>query len=888
MIEIAAANGTANRRQKYVSKPTAEAAFGPVFLGGVPTSAELHADAGSVSGFTGCLRELQINSREICLVSETVRGRNIHSCGTSSCRRQPCRDGATCISDAVRRPCTCPLPRQTSLHQTDTCQCNPCARGATCVPRPWAEVACLCPHGRQGLLCSDDISVTRPRFSGRDEFGYTSYMAYSPIRSMQHFYEFRLKLMFSSDASALKDSLVLFSGQKGQGVDGDDFLALGVRNGRIVHKYNLGSGVATIVSERLNQRMKIHTVRFGRHLRRGWLKVDAQRNKTGVSPGRLSGLNTFSQLFVGGYSNRGPEQLPAGSRFTDGFRGCIFDVQFRTAPYGRFRAPGDPEGRPASSRSVGQCGVSPCVLLRCHNGGTCVDSGSSVYCRCVSGWKGALCSETASFCDNGHAPPPSCVRNATCVPLPDGYRCQCPLGTSGQLCQQVLSISDAGFNASRSSWMSFPPVSMRHRTHLQLQFQTVSPEGIIFYTAQSPSAQAGDFISVVLSDGFVQLRYNLGDGTIVLQSRNRVDQTGRTWHLVQAGREGNRGYLVLDNQVVKHNSSGGMTTLDVATDIYVGGVSSLTTICPDAVAKQQVGFSGGVREVVVNGRELELTEGGVLGGADVGDWDGTACGYKVCRNGGLCHPDGPASFRCDCPPSWTGTRCEQPVRCVGNLCRHGAVCVPHDTAMTYSCVCAFGWHGPYCSQQASMTTARFVGNSYLKYRDSKYNSRNLTYTQVSFNLSTSSEDGLILWAGPADSDDGDYLALGLQYGRLKIAINLGAKVALPVVSQNTALCCERWNYISIIQNRTLIQAFVNGQRVLFEDVDPFECYVAVNHRGVYYFGGFELGRDVSTVTGGLFTAGLVGSIKDILLYQDAETLPFLPTYEGFNVYPGED
>lgn len=58
-----------------------------------------------------------------------------------------------------------------------------------------------------------------------------------------------------------------------EGISGDDFFALGVRNGRIVHKYNLGSGLATIISERLNPRIKIHTVNFGRYLKNGWLKV---------------------------------------------------------------------------------------------------------------------------------------------------------------------------------------------------------------------------------------------------------------------------------------------------------------------------------------------------------------------------------------------------------------------------------------------------------------------------------------------------------------------------------------------------------------------------------------------------------------------------------------
>lgn len=61
------------------------------------------------------------------------------------------------------------------------------------------------------------VNITRPRFSGLDEFGYSSYVAYPSIPSMGHFYEFHLKLTFANNVSALRNSLILFSGQKGQG-----------------------------------------------------------------------------------------------------------------------------------------------------------------------------------------------------------------------------------------------------------------------------------------------------------------------------------------------------------------------------------------------------------------------------------------------------------------------------------------------------------------------------------------------------------------------------------------------------------------------------------------------------------------------------------------------
>lgn len=56
---------------------------------------------------------------------------------------------------------------------------------------------------------------------------------------------------------------------------GDDFLALGIKSGRVVHRFNLGSGVATIVSDRLNHHISVHSVTLGRSKRTGWLKVNS-------------------------------------------------------------------------------------------------------------------------------------------------------------------------------------------------------------------------------------------------------------------------------------------------------------------------------------------------------------------------------------------------------------------------------------------------------------------------------------------------------------------------------------------------------------------------------------------------------------------------------------
>ncbi|XP_069394492.1 protein eyes shut homolog isoform X2 [Paralichthys olivaceus] len=888
MIEIAADNGTAQRLEEYVSHPKSEGTFGPIFLGDVSSHWEMHdRSAKGARRFIGCIRELQVNAKEIYLVGEAVRGRNIKNCDPPVCQHLPCRNGGTCVSDAEDWFCECPPLYTGRLCQFDACERNPCGHGATCIPKSPLEVVCLCPYGRQGLLCDESINVTRARFSGSDEFGYTSFVAYSSVPSLSFFYEFSLKFTLANNSSAVKDNLILFAGHKGQGDDGDDFFVLGLRSGRVVHRFNLGSGVATVVSDRLNQQVNIHTVTFGRSKKTGWLKVNGQRNRTASSPGPLVGLNVFNQLFVGGYNEYTPELLPLGSRFRQGFQGCIFDVLFRTRRDRKFQALGQPAGHPAFGRSVGQCGVTPCVHIHCRNGGTCVDSGSSVYCQCPFGWKGALCSETVSVCDVEHSPPPLCAPGSTCIPLPNGYTCQCPLGTAGLYCEKAVTISDPFFSGNLSSWMSFPPMGVRHRTVLQLQFQPLSPDGILVYTAQHLSARAGDFFCLSLKSGFVQLRYNLGDGTRILQSVDKVDSSGRTWHRVTAGRVGHRGFLSLDDKEVRENATEGMTTLDVATDIFVGGVSTLSFVSTDATEGEPTGFTGGIREFILNDEELELTEMGAVSGANIGDWDGTACGYKVCQNEGHCRATGSDSFTCVCPPSWTGSVCNQSISCANNICKHGSSCATSNVT-SYHCMCPLGWGGKHCDAEISTDVLKFVGNSYVKYSDPRYNTRNLKYTRVSFSFLTSSNDSLIMWMGKAEHEDDDYLAVGLESGHLKITVNLGERLSLPLMFRNLTLCCNKWHNISLSLNSTVLQVFLNSKRILFEDVDPFERYVALNYGGQLYFGGFELHRNVSIVTSGLFSKGFDGNLKNVYLFDDTKPVLFLKNSEGFNVYEGNE
>ncbi|XP_007484224.2 protein eyes shut homolog [Monodelphis domestica] len=433
--------------------------------------------------------------------------------------------------------------------------------------------------------------------------------------------------------------------------------------------------------------------------------------------------------------------------------------------------------------------------------------------------------------------------------------------------------------------MSFAPFYIRQKMHIQLQFQALSTDGILFYTAQHLHSRSGDFLCLSLTRGSVQLRYNLGDRTVILQSLQKI-HTGRGfWHTIKAGRVGNEGYLELDGINVTKGATAGMRALDTSTDFYIGGVSSLSLVNPMAIENEPVGFNGCVREILINGRELKLTEAGAKRGSNVGDCDGTPCGYKVCENKGQCRAQG-SKFSCKCLQPWIGKRCEESANCRNNLCLHHSRCIPVQPA-AYICLCPLGWVGRYCENKTSFITAKFVGNSYIKYTDPNYEKRDLRFTAVSLNFSTTITEGLILWMGKAEHEENDFLAIGVHNRTLKVMVNLGERISVPLLNSSAFLYYKQWHHVKVVQNQTYFKVYLDGDLILFEDIDPTKNYIALNYGGVSYLGGFEFGRGVNMVTQGLFNRDFIGKIKDVVFFQDQKKIELIKS-EGYNIYNGDE
>ena len=108
----------------------------------------------------------------------------------------------------------------------------------------------------------------------------------------------------------------------------------------------------------------------------------------------------------------------------------------------------------------------------------------------------------------------------------------------------LLPILSVGFvlEGSEMSYAQFRKWYPTANATIEFEFLTSSPSGILLYTDDGGYY---DFVEVKLVDGAVRLRYNLGNGAVVLTAGRGLND-GLAWHKVQFVRNFTETTLVVD------------------------------------------------------------------------------------------------------------------------------------------------------------------------------------------------------------------------------------------------------------------------------------------------------------------------------------------------------
>lgn len=103
-----------------------------------------------------------------------------------------------------------------------------------------------------------------------------------------------------------------------------DFISLGLVNGYIEFRFDIGSGPGLLRSPFPITTDKWHLVRFGRQLREGHLQIDSGPEIRGNSRGPMTGLDLRAPLYLGGVPDF--RNISKANGFTSGFIGMILNL----------------------------------------------------------------------------------------------------------------------------------------------------------------------------------------------------------------------------------------------------------------------------------------------------------------------------------------------------------------------------------------------------------------------------------------------------------------------------------------------------------------------------------------------------------------------------------
>ncbi|GFY48023.1 hypothetical protein TNIN_260231, partial [Trichonephila inaurata madagascariensis] len=411
---------------------------------------------------------------------------------------------------------------------------------------------------------------------------------------------------------------------------------------------------------------------------------------------------------------------------------------------------------------------------------------------------------------------------------------------------------------SGKSFMELYKLEAYTRLSLEIEFKTFSNDGILLYNGQI--SKSGDFVSLTLKDGFIEFRYNLGSGAVVLRSSQRV-QLGK-FHRVIAKRYLKDGLLAVDGQEnVSGKSQGTLNSLDLEDNLFVGFVPGFSKITkyrsrtrfkwlhktPENRSKREVNLK------YPSSKEILRSYG-------ISECGGNACSNIPCKNGGTCVSSEPKHFHCRCINGFSGEKCEHKIDpCSNNPCGHGATCAAISQG-EFTCKCGAEKTGKFCDKPRkdfrNVSIPDFVNNSYLEL-PTLQNIKHAFSMEIWF--FARSPDGALIYNGQKLNKKGDFITVNLEKGFVSFIYNLGSGSAN--ITSRHPVSLNKWHTVKISRLRRQGTLKVDNDTTIVGKSKP--PLTELNLALPFYIGGVPNTRYVHQDSG--VAKGFDGAIHKIIL-----------------------
>ncbi|KAI1287382.1 Agrin [Halotydeus destructor] len=552
-------------------------------LGNVATKQKrIFENIGVRQGFVGCIMKLRIGGKDIDLTfpgsKDVLKVSEVHDCSDNPCSGQVCKNGGICLPDrsllgsytCLCEPgfagSGCDIPLSPCGHE------NPCIKGSTCTKLPKGGFSCLCPPGKTGKLCSDLQRDMQHSFV--PDFWGSSFLQLPTLQNVAQ--GFVLEIWFLSREA---DGILMFNGQQHPSGKGD-FLSLSIVQGHLQFHYDLGSATpntsGTIV---LTTKNKIsvgewHMARITRQRKKGTVQLDDGPLEQAEARGNLSELNLDQPFYVGGLEDgQRPREFEGRSVYLNGaiqrivVNGEVWD---------------DLVARAHNKANLPAYRGPPCGYKNpCLNAGICVPQFNDFVCKCTSNkYTGKRCNKLLTKDD---------------MDKPVAFEGNTFMSFSNKLNDDVPSTGAESIETGTAG---------QSDNHLEVSLRTHSPNGLILWLNKGNTVKT-DYLALAVSDGYLELSYNLGKQKELLVMRSTVRADDGHWHTVLIHRNRRFGMLQVDNQpAISATSEPGATELNTDGILWLGGNSNLPAGLP---SNYYQGFVGCIRDLIVEGHPTPLS-----------------------------------------------------------------------------------------------------------------------------------------------------------------------------------------------------------------------------------------------------------------------------------------
>ncbi|KAH7640417.1 pikachurin-like protein [Dermatophagoides farinae] len=310
-------------------------------------------------------------------------------------------------------------------------------------------------------------------------------------------------------------------------------------------------------------------------------------------------------------------------------------------------------------------------------------------------------------------------------------RCKCPLGRGGQFCEKIIEVKQPHFMGS--SYLALPTLRNAHRSlKINIEFKPESYDGVLLYSGQETNLD-GDFIAIILIQGFIEFRFDCGMGEGIIRSDMPIILN--SWNTIDIYRDGRNAWMQLNQgQQIFGHSKGLFSRITFRLETFLGGSPNISQIVNRINVNK--GLIGCVRQLMINDRQYDLYND-TIDGIDIDQCNSDACNHVTCLNGGHC-----------------------------------TVNENNDK----QCICLLGYTGEYCEQQIEFSIPSFNGSSYLQFIG--FGDQSTMFSEILIIIKPYKQDGLFLYNGERMDKTGDFISLNLVDGYVEFRFDLGTGAAI--------------------------------------------------------------------------------------------------------------